>query len=329
MNPYTGVNFFSFFLLLIKRGVAFASGSLSFDALASDEIQLLVLMGVSVSAALLGTFLILRKQAMLANALSHTVLLGIVVMFLITNTFLLSIPLLMMGALISGFLTTLLTDSLTKVGKLQEDASIGLVFSLLFALGILLVTLFARNVHLGVDLVMGNVDALLRQDMGVVFYSLLFNGILLILFYKEFLLTTFDPSLARSFGVSLFFFNSLMMVQTSITTVAAFRAVGVLLVLAFFTAPPLAARLFVDSLKSLLALACLIGVMGSLIGVALSRHFFTSFGFGISTGGVIVLVLGLFFLIGALFAPARGILTQKILRRKMTSKIAPSRTIDV
>lgn len=292
-NPYSDQDFFGFFGVLCVRLFRFLTGRLPFEAVSADEVQLIVLICVAMAGALVGTFLILRRMAMLANALSHTILLGIVIAYLLCDA--LTVPVLMVAALATGIATTFLTDFLNRVIKLQEDASIGLVFSVLFALGVLLLTLFSRNLHLGTELVMGNVDALQKGDIAIVVNVLGINAALFFLLYYGFKITSFDPHLARTFGFSPLFFNYLLMVQTSVTAVGAFRAVGVLMVMAFFILPPLTARVLTHRLPSLIVIAMGIGICASLIGVALSRHILTFGGVGLSTGGLVVIILGLFY----------------------------------
>lgn len=293
-NPYSDQDFFGFFKVFFGRLFLFVTGKLPFASVATDEVQLLVLSCVAISGALVGTFLVLRRMAMLANALSHTILLGVVVAYLLTDA--LTLPVLMVAALVTGVATTFLTEYLHRVTKLQEDASIGLIFSLFFALGILLLTLFSRNVHIGTELVMGNVDALQKGDIKIVAAVLGVNIVLFLLLYYGFKITTFDPNLARAFGFSPLFFNYLLMVQTSAAAVGSFRAVGVLMVMAFFVLPPLTARLLTNRLPTLISLAGIIGVAASFFGVALSRTVLTFWGIGLSTAGIVVIILGGFYL---------------------------------
>ncbi|MFN0065234.1 MAG: metal ABC transporter permease [Chlamydiales bacterium] len=296
-NPYTGESFFGFFLLFFQRVIQWICGGKM--ELASDEIQLFILIGVALSSSLVGAFLILRRMTMLANALSHTILLGIVVAFLLmarANT-MLDIPILMGSALATGILTTFLTSFLSRTLRLQEDASIGLIFTLLFALGILLITCFTRNLHIGTELVMGNVDALQAKDLKFIYLIFGCNILLFSFLYRGFKITTFDPHLARSLGFSPLFFNYLLMVQTSMTVIGSFRAVGVLMLLVFITAPVLIARLFVTSLSSLLSLSCLTGIFATFVSVALSRHILSFCGIGLSTGGIVVCVLVVLYLL--------------------------------
>lgn len=299
MNPYWGANFFEFFFILFKR----LTGQISLPAITSDEIQLLVLITISISTGLLGTFLTLRKMTMLANSLSHTTLLGIVICVLwtlqATGEIELNVPLLVAASVISAFLTVLFTEGVHRFFKLQQDAAIGLVFTTLFALGILLVTLFTRSSHIGVEVITGNIDALGRSD---IFYSTIVAGInivILALSYRPWKAAAFDPQLASSLGLKVASYHYLQMGLTALTLVVAMRAVGVLLVLAFLVGPTLIARHYCHRLHSLLLLSLAIGVGFSLIGVALSRHLLSAFHLPLSTGGLIVTLLSLGYFISA------------------------------
>ncbi|MEZ5314944.1 MAG: metal ABC transporter permease [Chlamydiales bacterium] len=309
VNPYYGQDFIGFFALFFHRLWRFLCGNLPLDHLATDEIQIVTLATVATSGALVGTFLVLRRMTMLANALSHTILVGIVAAYLIIRLFVcdpnpsapLSIPILLLAAFLTGIMTTFLTEFLTRVMKLQEDASIGLIFSILFALGIVFVTIFTRNVHIGTELVMGNTDALQKSDIRGVIAILVLNIACFFLLFHGFKITTFDPQLARALGFSPILFNYLLMMQTSATAIGGFRAVGVLMILAFFIMPTLTARLLTHKLSTLICLSIVIGVLASLIGVAFSRHFFTMQGVGLSTGGIVVTLMGTFYLLLIIF----------------------------
>lgn len=293
-NPYSGQTFFGFLLTFFQRLWGYFSGGLGIKDLAADEVQMLVLAGVAASSALVGSFLILRKMTMLANSISHTILIGIVIAYLMTRDGLvgsdghINIQAMLFASMAMGLVTAFLTEFLTKTGKLQEDASTGIVFTSLFAVGIILVTLLTRNAHIGLEVVMGNVDALQFDDFTLVLVILGLNVLLFLIFFKEFKITTFDPALARAFGISTTFFNYLLMMQVSATTIGAFRAVGVLMVLAFITGPALTARLLTHDLKHLLWLAVCLGCIASIFGVAITRHLLSVHDVALSTGGVVV-----------------------------------------
>lgn len=306
VNPYFGKDLLQFFVLFFGRMFELITGKIGIAELASDEVQVLVLACVAIASALVGTFLVLKKMTMLANSLSHTILLGIVVAYLILIPFIpagevhshsISIEVLLIASLVTGLLTTLLTQMLTHLLKLQEDASTGLVFTTLFALGIVLVTVFTRNTHLGTEAIMGNVDALHAHDLKLISWVVLFDFAVIALFFKEFKMTTFDGPFASAQGFSTSLFNYLLMVLTSLTVIGAFRAVGVLLVLAFLVGPVLTARLFTHRLKTLICLAMAIGAFASLLSVALARHLLSVHHLPVSTSGLSATVLGaLYFL---------------------------------
>jgi manganese/zinc/iron transport system permease protein len=298
-NPYDGSNFFEFIAVFFHRMYLMLFNEEAFKGIVSDELQFFVLGCVALSSSLVGCFLVLRRMTMLANALSHTVLFGIILSFVLLKSLASgsvevmsitqsSLPLLLLGALFSGILTTFLTQLLTKNSFLKEDASIGLVFSLLFSLGVILATLLTRSAHVGIEIVMGNVDALHAQDLKISFYSLVFNLILLGMFFKEYHLLTFDSLFAKSVGIRSSWFNYLLMFQVSVTCVSAFRAVGVLMVLTLMVSPVLVARIFAKRLQTLLIISSLFSLFCCFCGVALSRHLLSVYSLPLSTGGITV-----------------------------------------
>lgn len=307
-NPYTGEDFFGFILLFLKRMFFFLTNTLKPSDLVSDEIQLLTLIAISISSALIGTFLVLRKMAMLANSISHTILVGIVIAYFATglsfqeshessnnsNLFIL-----LFASLTMGIVTSFLTEFFTKTMKLQEDASIGLVFTTLFAIGITLVTLLTRSQHIGTELVTGNVDALHINDLKLSVLVLAINLGILILFYKEYLITSFDPFFASSLGFSVTAINYLIMTQASFTVTSAFRAVGVIMVLALMTGPVLAARLLTNELHRMLLTASFLGVLASIFGVAMARHALSIYSLALSTAGTTIFAVAILFIISA------------------------------
>lgn len=305
-NPYFGKDFMGFILLFFHRIYEWMTGKIHVGDFASDEIQVFVLSLVGCASALVGSFLVLKKMTMLANSLSHTILLGIAVAYIILLPFIpeteahahaLNIKTLLIAALLTGLLTTVLTQMMTHLLHLQEDASTGLVFTTLFALGIVLVTVFTRNTHLGTEAIMGNVDALHLNDLKLIFWITLFDFAVIALFFKEFKMTTFDASLADAQGFSSSFFNYLLMVLTSATVIGAFRAVGVLLVLAFLVGPVITARILTHRLKILLLVAIVIGIAASIVSVALSRHLLSVYHAPLSTAGLASTVLGVIYFI--------------------------------
>ncbi|MEM7175073.1 MAG: metal ABC transporter permease [Chlamydiota bacterium] len=297
-HPYWGASFCQFFGILFARLGLLIQGKLSIAELSSDEVQLAVLILIALAATLVGTFLVLTKMTMLANALSHTILLGLALAFIIGKVDgqapMLSLSTLMIAALVSALLTMLSVELLQRGAKLQRDASIGLVFTTFFALGILIVSLTARYSHLGVEAVMGNIDALHCSDIYLGAMVLAGNSALLLLLFKRWKIAAFDATLARSFGLSLFFLQAMLLLQTATTAVASFRAVGVFLFLALLVVPVTAARFLVHRLKAVMAVAAAIGVITSVLAVALGRHLLSVHQVSVSTAGLVALLLVVF-----------------------------------
>jgi len=230
---------------------------------AQMEIQLIAAM-VAAACALPGVFLVLRRMAMMSDAISHTVLLGIVLAFFVVNEF--GHPLLLIGAAAVGVLTVSLTELLNKTKLVKEDAAIGLVFPALFSIAVLLISIFARNVHLDEHIIFQGDLAFAPFDRMVVWgldlgpRSLIVMSIIvlldlgfIILFYKELKLATFDAGLAAALGFAPTFIHYALMTLVSMTAVGAFDAVGSILVIALMIVPPAAAYLLTDRLSRMLA----------------------------------------------------------------------------
>ncbi len=291
MNPYSGVGFFEFFAVLFQR--LFSGGPM-----VSDEVQLAVLCASAVACGLIGPFVVLKKMSMFANALSHTTLLGVACAFLLSGV--MSVPTLLMGALISALITALITELLGRVFRLSADASIGLVFSALFALGITVVTLFLRNAHLGVEAVLGHADALQMSDLTLSLSLLLFNAVFVLLFHRQLALVSFDEALARTLGFSVVLWRTTLFFVTALTCITAFRSVGVLVVLALLIGPYLTARLCFRKLGQLLFWTPVFGAAACLVAVATSRAVLSTTGVPLSTAGILAAVIGLQFTLVAI-----------------------------
>jgi len=279
----------------------------------SFEIQIqLIALVTAVACALPGVFLVLRRMAMMSDAISHTVLLGIVVAFFIVED--ISSPLLIFGAALTGVLTVTLVELLHRTRLVKEDAAIGLVFPALFSLAVILISRYAGNVHLDVDAVLlgelafAPFDRLIivGRDIGptalyVMGGILLLNVLFITLFYKELKLATFDAGLAAALGFAPAFIHYGLMTVVSITAVGAFDAVGSILVVALMIAPPVTAYLLTDSLPRMIGLSALIGMVGAVAG------FWLAMAIDASIAGSMAAVLGFLFALAYLFAPQRGL----------------------
>ncbi|MCF7806809.1 MAG: metal ABC transporter permease [Simkaniaceae bacterium] len=307
VNPYWGVDFFEFIALFLSRFFKVITGQVP---MVSDELQIFTLGILGISTALIGAFLVLRRSCMQANALSHTTLLGIVLTVIILSRYgglslsggiVLDLPRLFIASILTALITALLTHLFLRKFNLQEDASIGLVFTMLFALGILMVTLFSRNLHIGVEAIMGNVDAIHKNDLNLALFVLAFNLTFMGVLYHWYKISTFDFFFAKSLGIRVGWIDLILLFQTTLTIMAGFRAVGVILVLSFLTAPILSARFFVVRLHTLCLSASLITLICSFFSVALSRHLLSVNKIPLSTSGINIVFLLIFFILCVIF----------------------------
>jgi len=286
------------------------------------EIQLIASV-VAAACAIPGVFLVLRRMAMMSDAISHAILLGIVLAFFVIPD--ISSPILIIGAALSGVLTVTLVELLNKTGLVKEDAAIGLVFPVLFSIGVILIARYAWNVHLDVhsvllgELAFAPFDRLLLfgHDIGpkslYVMGTILFlNLILITLFYKELKIVTFDAGLAAALGFSPGLIHYGLMSLVSVTAVGAFDAVGSILVVALMIAPPAAAYLLTDNLSKMIIISVLLGVISSVSG------FWLAILLDANIAGAMATMAGLLFVIVYLFAPDRGIIA--VARRRFRQR---------
>ncbi len=258
---------------------------------------------IAISCGLLGSFLILRKMAMVGDAISHSVLPGIVIAFLISGSRD-SIPMLI-GAAAVGVLTTVIIDLLHKKARLQEDASIGVTFTWLFAIGVILITVFTNQVDLDQECVLFGEIAYVPLDLiynsaglslgpralwisgGLLLLILLF----ILVGYKGLYLTSFNVDYAKSLGISTAFWHFTFMSLVSLTTVVSFESVGAILVVALLITPAAAAYLLTGKLKTMLCLAAFFGVLSSIGGYFLATWLNGSIAGAMATStGVIFLI---------------------------------------
>lgn len=301
MNPYWGCNFFAFFSLLFHRMCLWVTGSPI--SMASDEVQIVLLITIAVSCGFLGTFLVVRKMTMLANSLSHTILVGIVVATLLFSDrgHHLSLTALLVAAVSSSLLTVFITRIIGKGAYVKEDASIGLGFTTLFAIGLLLLMLFMKDVHIGTEAVMGNLDAADFNDLSSSISISVVSTFILFIFYPWLKSISFDRAFSTSIQLPCRLIDALFFLLLSITSVISFRIVGVLLVLGFFTGPILTARLICKKLSRLIWLSIGWGITIAPISVALARHMLSVYQMPLSTAGIAISLLGILFAITALF----------------------------
>lgn len=274
---------------------------------------------VGASAALLGSFLVLRGNAMLTDAISHSIVLGIIVVWLLTRQS--SGPVQVLGAALTGVLTVVLSELLARSRLVKMDAAIGLVFPALFATGVILISLHARDVHIDVDTVLlGEIGfvwldtvTILGVQVPVAVSTLVVvlavNLAFILALWKELKLATFDPGLAAALGFLPGVLHYAMLTLTSVTAVAAFDAVGAILFITFVIVPPATAYLITRQLWLMVTLAVALSVAACVTG------YFLAVRWNVSIGGMMASMTGVWFTLALLFAPERGLLAQMLRRR--------------
>jgi manganese/zinc/iron transport system permease protein len=258
---------------------------------------------IAISCGLLGCFLVLRKMAMVGDAISHAVLPGIVLAYLLSGSRD-TLPMLI-GAATLGVMTTVLIEIFYKKAQLQIDASIGITFTWLFAIGIILISLFAGQVDLDQDCVLYGEIAYVPLDLWIteggknlgprtvwISAALL---VLILLFiwrgYKGLFITTFNQAFAQSIGIAVGFWHYALMGAVSLTTVISFESVGAILVVAFLIVPPATAYLLTNKLVTMLIITSIAGVLSAIGG-----YFLAVFING-SIAGAMASVAGLLFML--------------------------------
>lgn len=248
----------------------------------------------AISCAVLGAFLVLRKMTMVGDAISHAVLPGIAIAYLLSQSRA-SLPM-FLGAALVGVFATVVIEILSKKWKVQSDASIGMTFTTLFALGVVLITFWSDKVDLDQECVLYgeiafvpfNTWSLAGQSMGPI--ALWSSGILLLIVliytfagYKGLLMSSFNEDYAAVLGIGVGAWNLSLMSMVSVATVISFESVGAILVVALLVAPAATAYLISQKLKPMILLAALFGLSGSLLGYLISARFDTSIAGGIAT----------------------------------------------
>ncbi|WP_281672030.1 metal ABC transporter permease [Pseudoramibacter alactolyticus] len=239
-----------------------------------------VLWLTAVTCALIGSFLVLRHLSMVSDAISHSVLLGIVLAFFAVHD--LRSPWLVIGAAVFGVLTVMAVEQLSKTGLIRNHDAVGIVFPLFFALAVILITKYARNVHLDTDMVlMGEVIMAPLYRITVLGYSLpksliamglifCVNLAFILIFFKELKLTAFDREFAITLGFSSPFLFYALMTLSSLTAVIAFDAVGAILVVSFLIAPNASAYMLSKDLRQMLLISVLYASANTIIGYLLA-----------------------------------------------------------
>ena len=317
----------------------------------------------AMASAIPGCFLVLRRQSMMGDALTHTVLPGIVGAFLLSHSLksagvipvdvdaprqafdTVSYALMFGGAILIGGLTAVLTEWVRRKGRVESSAALGVVYTSMFATGLLMIRVAADTVHIDPDCVLyGNIEAVwtgpgeVPRAALVSGGALLLNATLVTLFFKELRVATFDPAMATSLGINANRVHYCLMSVTAVTAVAAFESVGNILVIAMLIVPAATAHLLTDRLWLMILFACLAGVLSSVIGHAaalvvpplvMSPFADSDLLSGVdvasldaSTSGMMALASGFLFTAALFFGPRHGLLVKWIHQLQLSYRVA-------
>ena len=277
--------------------------------------SLYILIITSLACAVLGVFLVLRRLSMVSDAISHSVLLGIVIGYFVTKD--IGSVLLIIGASLFGVLTTVCIELLIKSKRVTEDASVGIIFPLFFSIAVILITRYARNVHLDTEMVLIGEIILaplhrinflglsLPKALVQMSFVLLINIVFIAVFFRKLKISSFDPVYAGVAGIAGAGLYYVFMALVSFTAVSAFESVGAILTISFFISPAASAYLISKDLKITIFLAAVYAVVNSCIG------YFLAVKFNVSMSGMCALVSGLTFMITIAVYPG-GIITKMI-----------------
>lgn len=286
----------------------------------------------AVAASLLGNFLVLRRISLIGDAISHAVLPGLAAAFLITGSRH-SLPM-FIGAAVVGVLTAALTQWVRQHGRVDEGASMGVVFTTLFALGLVLIVRAADRVDLDPSCVLFGAIELTPLDTVMIgswhlprtvltlSAVLLINLLFVACFYKELQLTSFDPAFSDSMGTRSAWLHYGLMTLVAVTAVASFESVGSILVVAMFVVPPATARLLTQRLSTMIVLAALIATVAVLAGHWSAITVPGWFGYrSTSTAGMMAVATGALLMLAIVFSPQQGLLTRRLRQIRLSLSI--------
>jgi manganese/zinc/iron transport system permease protein len=276
-------------------------------------------LALGAASGTLGSFAVLRRQSLLGDAISHAALPGIVLAFLLTGARE-TLPL-VVGAAVAGWLATLFISAVVRLTRVSDDSALGIVLSVFFGFGLVLLTYVQKlpsASQAGITtFLFGQAATLLGRDVAVIAALGGVTVLVVLLFWKEFKLLTFDPDFAATIGIPVRLVDVLLTTLLVIAIVIGLQTVGVVLMSALVVAPAAAARQWTDSLGVMVLLSALFGALSGVGGAVASAATV-----GLPTGPTIVLVASAFVLLSLLLAPRRGLLWAWR-RRRRTELVAP------
>ncbi|TWT66320.1 Manganese transport system membrane protein MntB [Posidoniimonas polymericola] len=286
---------------------------------------MLVALTCNASCALVGCYLVLRRVSLMGDALSHAVLPGLVIAFVISGST--GPGAMLVGALAAGVATTFLTQTVQRFGRLAPDASLGVVYTTLFAVGVLLVKRFVSEIHFDIACVYEG--SLLQVALDTFEFAgaevpraMISSGLVLLivlgclsLFWKELKISSFDATLADTLGLAPGWMHYLLMLLVSLATVTSFEAIGSILVVAMLIAPAAAAQLLVNRLGPMLLVSVVLSSAATVLGYQAAVYW------NVSPGGAIAVAAGLVYVLAAVFSPTEGFLARLLNNARLALRV--------
>lgn len=272
----------------------FIEGLIKYDFLQNALITSVI---VGIVSGVIGSFIILRGMSLMGDAISHAVLPGVAVSYMLGGSY-------MIGASIFGIMAAGLIGFVTQKSKLKNDTAIGIVFSSFFALGIILISFAESSTDL-YHILFGNVLAVRASDMYTTLAVAVAVILFVILFYKELLVSSFDPVMAQAYGLKVQVIHYALMFFLTLVAVSSLQTVGTILVVAMLVTPAATAYLLTDKLSTMIVIASSLGAISAVIGL------FFSYSYNLASGATIVLTTVVFFVIAFIFSPKQGFIIKR------------------
>jgi manganese/iron transport system permease protein len=257
---------------------------------------------VGTICSVIGCYVVIRSMAFMGDAMAHAILPGVAIAYILNGN-------LTLGALIASIIIALGIGQLSKLGKLKEDTSIGILFSAFLALGVLIISSIRTYAVDLSHILFGNILGVSKSDLIFTAVTAFFILLFIFIFYKEFLIISFDKVYAKAVKIPVEFYRNFMLVLMALTIVASIQTVGVVMVAAMLVTPAAAAFILSKRLPVMMGISCLIGIISSIVGLYISYYA------NVASGAAIVLTATAIFLIIFLFSPERGIVWSRFRRR--------------
>lgn len=256
---------------------------------------------IGIVSGAVGCFIILRGMSLMGDAISHAVLPGVALSFILGINF-------FVGAIVFGLFASMIITFIRGNSIIKGDTAIGITFSSFLALGVILIGLARSSTDL-FHILFGNILAVQDSDKWITIWVSLAVLIVIILFFKELLITSFDPQMAKAMGMKVNFYHYLLMILLTLVSVTAMQSVGTILIVAMLITPAATAYLYVNSLKSMILLSSTLGAVTSVLGLFLGTSF------NVAAGSSIVLTSAVIFAISFLISPKQQFFRKRVLRK--------------